>query len=616
MRTASASRLKHTRGRHALLISICLHLILFIFMALFWIKERAYEFEESVGVDLVEVERSQRKPNLMPLIKPTILAVKPSEPFEESEPQSKRRLESSNPIDEVILKGSAKLRESATLQRNFRQVEIMPEAITSTRLLADPKSPLQSSEFSTPTSPSPAQGIQSSRQAVKGRGKGGLSLVQSIGSTDEGLSPGTGAGAGKGKGRGSGKGMGEGISPIRDALAQIAEHQVKTNKSGKLDLVFVVDVSGSMHDNIDKIAEHLYSMVDEYEAAKIDYRFGVVEFQEQEGLNQIRVQGLTQDPSLLQHRLKSVSVVGNEHAMDALKNSIEQIQFRADSDKHILLVTDEPATTNWDKADAPKILAKQILSEYKNRNIIADVLGFDEEFQKLLAEATGGLWLQIPSEAEKYQQYSLDQSRVLSEEISKMFRGFASQLSRKGGIIDIVLIVDCSLSMLAKSEAVLRGISAMIKLLETFLDIEYQIGLIRFAERGNTLGGIDHISISQPPLSENQLMILLQYAYKGDEHLIDAIVEGLPQIRFRPNSRRYALVVTDEPSTGRYNWDEAVRVCKNLGVQVSVIGSIPPELETSTLPVRTNEIQVILPNQTGGTFKPMINAFKEASSKW
>ena len=112
-------------------------------------------------------------------------------------------------------------------------------------------------------------------------------------------------------------------------------------------------------------------------------------------------------------------------------------------------------------------------------------------------------------------------------------------------------------------------------------------------------------------------MNLLSVPMGGDEHLIDAIVEALPKVRFR-DAKRVVFIITDEPSTGKYDVNEALNVCRSLNVQVDVLGPIPSgtttrmAMEGYQLP--GDDFQSLAVNQTGGIFRPMPNSLAIADA--
>ena len=155
-------------------------------------------------------------------------------------------------------------------------------------------------------------------------------------------------------------------------------------------------------------------------------------------------------------------------------------------------------------------------------------------------------------------------------------------------------MLDYSRSMGGKSEAVMLGISTLIGRLD-LLSISYRIQLIRFAEAKDAIKSVDGTVVTQGFVTESQIKTFLEAPFGGDEHLIDAIVEGLPKIEFRPNAARVLLVLTDEPSTGSLTEDRAIEVCQSLGIQAYVIGH------------PTDAFQLALAERTGGRLFTMSN---------
>ena len=51
-------------------------------------------------------------------------------------------------------------------------------------------------------------------------------------------------------------------------MKKLAQEIVETSDGGPIDVVFVIDASGSMRDNIKSVVEHLKEMIDVYKASK------------------------------------------------------------------------------------------------------------------------------------------------------------------------------------------------------------------------------------------------------------------------------------------------------------------------------------------------------------
>ena len=67
---------------------------------------------------------------------------------------------------------------------------------------------------------------------------------------------------------------------------------------------------------------------------------------------------LVPDVGMLRHQMRKIRLSGDEHALDAMMDTFNAMEFRSNADKFlVLVVTDEPATTrlgmDWDlDADA------------------------------------------------------------------------------------------------------------------------------------------------------------------------------------------------------------------------------------------------------------------------
>jgi len=104
--------------------------------------------------------------------------------------------------------------------------------------------------------------------------------------------------------------------------------------------------------------------------------------------------------------------------------------------------------------------------------------------------------------------------------------------------------------------------------------LDYRFGMIRFwAAVG---GGESTVVITKPPLEAEQVKSLFRLPKNGDEHLLDAIIEGVPKLRTEEGRNLVLIIVTDEPTSKRsekgYTAGKAISVCRGAFARVYVIG--------------------------------------------
>jgi len=612
-----------SRAFKALLISMCLHLVFIMVLAFTLYSKRPEKIQDELPIAFIDSE--QLRPLRPQMRNP--FKVKPLDVSErriEEKEVTEELDESSNKFDEVLKQAPFKITRSATVERHFEKTNTLPDVMTIAEGVKEDSITI-SKQMSTKNAQGEGDGMLSFRQRVKGRGKGGLGMAQSTGAAkvvipsltqEPDLDSDTDVDIAD-------------LSPMADAMSKIAYNIIDKNKSGFSDVVFVIDTSGSMQDNIQDVANNLYSMTDAYDKAGLDYRLGVVQFNVERDGDKIKIDPLTPDPGLLQKRMKTLRITGEEHALDALTQALTYIEFRPESDRNLVLVTDEPASTGWMAKGATQELRDKILREAKRLKVAVNVLGFNEFFQKELAERTSGLWQEIPGGQAGGPSTSAAAPRKgtappigVTQKMLKYFREFGRHISRTsgGGIgkkgsakshtakVDIIIMMDYSRSMAGKAEAIKEALNTLLGTLELFT-LDYRIGLIRFAEGKDRVSVIDGISVAQLPLQKDGILRLLSYPYGGNEYLLDAIVDGLPKVRFR-SKRRTVLIITDEPSTGnKYSVDEALKVCQELGIQVNVLGPMPSGSTEGMLEkgvqLPDTDFQSTVVKQTGGIFRPM-----------
>ena len=716
---------RRQRSIRALLFAGIVHLCLaIVFMFSFYVQRQTGS-EDVLAVELINPKaapKQRRRLKLLPTKK--LRTPQQTDPSTET---SQRHLDlkaSTNLIDETLRQSEAELLHSATKSVSDTETAL-PDVTTDARQFNSRATPIAETGAS-PFQTTAGAGVDSLRQRVKGEGGDGFHRLESTGVSEIGT-------IGEGDGDGEGTGDGDSTNPFAEALKNIADHIIATRELDKVNVVFVLDTSASMRDNIQQVAANLYTLTDAFDLVNLEYHLGMSEFSVRREGQQLEIRPLLPDVAVLRRRMQKATLSGNEHALDALIDTLSYIDFHADADKFIVLVTDEPASTAFKKEDSYTMMQEKAIKEYQLQEIRVNVLGHPEPFQQQIAEMTGGLWQRIPGDIGS--ATTLPSTHADNSAFIKVFRDIVNDIRRNGGqllfsmesqfefdledgdipaqklerefkqngisltngsnlfdnakvwekekgdlwvitdyvsgrtytirkqgdklnvyagiypeswnlsenqraltqrrgnrwlindrnnrrmytvrsdknrlnvyaggipgatpekgfetVVDIVVMLDYSRSMGGKSEAIMLGLSTLIGRLE-ILPIKFRIGLIRFAEAKDAIKVINGAVVTQMPLNESMLASYMEDPFGGDEHLIDAIVEGVPKVKFSPYASRFLLILTDEPTTGKYPPERALSVCQSLGIRAYVIGHPGP-----------TDFQKTLAEQTGGRFFTM-----------
>lgn len=359
---------RQTGTKIALLISLILHLAVSLVLRDVMFSTGIYRSSDSVSVSLLKLPNSAISPPYMPK--------RTAEPIRRSQKPPSEALPGRFSID----RSSQRPVITQSTSRDIPESEI-PMVDTNVTTRASLPSPLSSTTESATGASSQGRGeAEGSGSGRGGRDLGGLAFVSprrvpiEDGSVDDKFQV-----------------YGEADFPFIRALQEIAQHVVDVKKSRKVDIVFVIDTSGSMQDDIDAVRRHLDKMIQRFQAAGLDFSLGVVRFHHSvvyEWLGtDITISPLTSDAEEVKKTLRSIRVSGGERALDALMKAISEVKFRPGADRHLILVTDE-----YVKGTYP---VTEVLRAAKRDKITIDVLGRDEPFQRAIAEQTGGIWTSI-----------------------------------------------------------------------------------------------------------------------------------------------------------------------------------------------------------------------------
>jgi flagellin len=206
------------------------------------------------------------------------------------------------------------------------------------------------------------------------------------------------------------------IKQLRDSIDNVANHTefntmkvlrppvntVHTTMYGKTDIVFIVDVSGSMGGTIDNVITNLDDFVGNLESNNLEYRLGLVSYSEINDGEPLTKWDFADDASSFKNNMIAMrsNMLGggdtNESGLEAINDPVKgalTFPFHSDSSKQFILITDAPVhdkegdgLSTYDiDATALDLASKEI-----KLNIVAPELGSVKEQLKKLTEPTGG----------------------------------------------------------------------------------------------------------------------------------------------------------------------------------------------------------------------------------
>ena len=366
---------------------------------------------------------------------------------------------------------------------------------------------------------------------------------------------------------------------IGKSLVEIAQRASRQSANQMVDLVLVIDGSLAMKGPGTTVEVMIVDIASAFEESMIDYQFGLVWFQNAGKTSRITVKPLQSGLIEMEDNFRNVPppkfkgrVAG--HGLDAIVEGLEALQFRSDAEKHVVVVTNSKLKTSWGGGDEQNQVIGKILDWCKRDKILINIIGISEEVQLQLTDYTGGKWYPI----DKYQR-KVDHAPLIDKSILKVdgiFRRIAQHIAETvKQPVDIVFVYDSSLSMDDKVDEICTGLDTLVNILDSE-GIDYRFGVIRFwAGLG---GGESSIVTTKPPLNAEQVKKLFQRPRRGDEHLLDAIMESVPKLQTPDNRQLVLFIVTDEPSTSgsgtEHTYAKAVEICRRADAQVYAIGGV------------------------------------------
>jgi Mg-chelatase subunit ChlD len=196
-----------------------------------------------------------------------------------------------------------------------------------------------------------------------------------------------------------------------------------------VDLVFVIDTTGSMSDKIESLLATCRQFADDFNALHLNHRIAIVSF------GDLRVPGdkiqntaFTADVEITKKSLQNIprnSGGGNEgeSSLEALERALS-LPFRSDAVKAIVLITDEPA-------DQHHLNAEEVIGRLTERQMLVFVASPPYKYFQRMALRNGGQWYRISAHTN-------------FNDLLKVFRDLAKKVSQV--VFDVYQIGDGSVT--------------------------------------------------------------------------------------------------------------------------------------------------------------------------
>lgn len=157
----------------------------------------------------------------------------------------------------------------------------------------------------------------------------------------------------------------------------------------KLDLIFIIDRSGSMGSSINSVKNEIGNFTTALQNQGIGYRLGLITYEAD-----VSNYGFTADVNVFRQWLSGVYVTGGvENGLDAIENAVVNSVFQVDSVKYFVLIGDEVVTSYRGNTIAG---TQNLLNSYDITLTAVGISGIRSQFESL-SSATGGLYLDLYS---------------------------------------------------------------------------------------------------------------------------------------------------------------------------------------------------------------------------
>jgi hypothetical protein len=181
-------------------------------------------------------------------------------------------------------------------------------------------------------------------------------------------------------------------------MTELARNLTDAAVVQEVDLVFIIDKTGSMEDNVRGIRAYIDLFFEHFTRSGHNAAFGLVTFADTM-TKKPKVQGVTTDHGKFKNWLYKIKFEGGgdlaESGLDALMAALHKIKFRGNAQRFFVLASDG-TFHDADYDGRSEYSQDGVIETLQHNGIRVDVIGLNFLPIKQIAWATGGTWRAIP----------------------------------------------------------------------------------------------------------------------------------------------------------------------------------------------------------------------------
>ena len=201
-----------------------------------------------------------------------------------------------------------------------------------------------------------------------------------------------------------------------ELLPELARGIMERAKQKKMDVIFIIDTTGSMVDNVRGVKDYIHLFINPIEDKKFDVFLGLVDFTDLQ-FREAKVFAPTGDVKKFKKWLDKIVFIGGgdlpESGYEALITAVEKINYRKNAQRFFIFISDAPQH-DFDYDGKSRYTLDRIINRMNEENITVDVIGANYLPMKQLAWGTGGQWQHIPGGDSLMDVPDLNSTRIRS----------------------------------------------------------------------------------------------------------------------------------------------------------------------------------------------------------